>query len=121
MNKPYLNLVIAILICQIATLLIGIKISKTQVVVSYLNAIVVIGILIFWVSQNLNLQQHYFEFREAFVLCLEACILIFALYSILGFQNNTLKTINYIGFALHLLAAVGLLVFILTFKITKLF
>lgn len=123
MNNTYLNIVIAIfIICHLAAFITGYQIQKTTLLVSYLNAIVVIGVLIFWINKNLNIQQHSFEFREAFALCIEACIFIFALYSIVGFQNNTyIKTINYIGSGLHLLAAIGMFIFFLVFKFNKLF
>lgn len=97
------------------------KTPKAMLLISYLNAIVALCVILYWVVKNLTIQQHYFEFREAFVLCLEACILIFALYGILGFQSITLKVINYVAFGLHLLAAIGILYFMLTFKMNRLF
>jgi hypothetical protein len=48
--------------------------------------------------------------------------LTFALYSIIGFHNNTyVKVINYIGFGLHLLATTGMLIFMTVFKMNRLF
>tara|TARA_R110000868_G_scaffold45958_5_gene152207 strand:+ start:16287 stop:16679 length:393 start_codon:yes stop_codon:yes gene_type:complete len=123
MNDTYISIaLILILICHLAAFIIGYKMHKTTLIISYINAIVVLGILIFWVNKNLNIQQHHFEFREALALCLEACILIFALFYIVGFHMNSyIKVINYIGFALHLLATIGLLIFILVFKFNRLF
>ncbi len=113
---------IIILICHFAAITIGYKMQKTTLLISYLNAVIVIGIFIFWVINSLNIKQHNFEFRELFVICLEACILIFALYSIIGFQNKTYaKVINYIGFGIHLLATTAMLYYISTFKFDRLF
>jgi hypothetical protein len=121
MNKIHIILAIVI-ICHLVALIVGYKMQKTTLLISYLNAIVVIGILVYWINKNLNIQRHYFEFREAFALCLEACVLIFALYSIIGFQNNVyVKGVNYVGFGLHLLAAIGMLLFISLFKFNRLF
>jgi hypothetical protein len=121
MNKIYISLAIVI-IFHLVALIFGYKMQKITLLISYLNAIVVVGVLIFWVNKNLNIQKHYFEFREAFALCLEACILIFALYSIIGFHNNIyIKGVNYIAFGLHLLAAIGMLIFISVFKFNRLF
>jgi len=113
---------IVLLICQLATIAIGYKMQKTTLLISYLNAVIAISIFIFWAINSLPLKQHNLEFRELVVICLEACILIFALYSIIGFHNKTyVKIINYIGFVIHLLSTAGMLYFILTFKFNKLF
>ncbi len=81
-----------------------------------------IGIVTFWAINSLNKKQHNFEFRELLVLCLEACILIFAVYAIRGFHDKTyVSVINYIGFGIHLLATTAMLYYILTFKLGRLF
>ena len=113
---------IVLLICQLATIAIGYKMQKTTLLISYLNAVIAISIFIFWAINSLPLKQHNLEFRELVVICFEACIFIFALYSIIGFHNKTyVKIINYIGFVIHLLSTAGMLYFILTFKFNKLF
>lgn len=114
--------VIIILICHLAAIIVGYKMQKTTLLISYLNAVIVIGLFIFWAINVLNIKQHNFEFRELFVIGLEACILIFALYFISGFHNKTyVKVINYIGFGIHLLATTGMLYYISTFKFDRLF
>jgi len=96
--------------------------KKTILLISYLNAVIVLGLFIFWAIYSLNIKQHNFELRELFVICLEACILIFAIYTIISFQDKTyVKVINYIGFGIHLLATTGMLYFMLTFKFDRLF
>ena len=113
---------IVIFICQLATIAIGYIMQKTTLSISYLNAVIVIGIFIFWGINSLNVKQHNLEFRELVVICMEACILIFALYSIIGFHNKTyVKVINYIGFGIHLLCTAGMLYYISTFEFNRLF
>lgn len=113
---------IIIFIFHLATIIIGYKTQKTTLLISYLNTAIVIGLFIYFAINNLSIEQHKFEFRELFVICMETCILIFALYSIIGFHNKTyVKVINYIGFGIHLLATTGMLYFMLTFKFNKLF
>ena len=113
---------VIILICHLTNITIGYKIKKTIVSIAYLNAVFVIGMLVFWVVDTQNIKQHQFEFRELAVLCLEACILISALYAIMGFQNKTyVKVINHIGFWLHILAITGMLIFMSTFKFDSLY
>ncbi|QCX38442.1 hypothetical protein FF125_08365 [Aureibaculum algae] len=70
----------------------------------------------------MNIKQHNFELRALFGIGMEACILIVALYAIKGFYKKTyVKVINYIGFAIHLLATTGMLYYITTFKFDRLF
>ncbi|WP_157972833.1 hypothetical protein [Aureibaculum luteum] len=123
MNDIYvITALIMILIGHLAAITIGYKMQKTTLIISYLNAVIVIGIFIFWVLNSMHIKQHNFEFRELFVIGMEACILLFALYSIKGFYKKTyVKVINYIGFAIHLLATTGMLYFITTFKFDRLF
>ena len=113
--------IITILICHLIIITIGYKLNKTIVSISYLNAIFATGILIFWIIDTLNV-NHHFQFSELIVLCIEVCIFIFALYSIIGFHNkNYVKVINYIGLGIHILATTGMLIFMYTFKLNKLF
>ena len=114
--------IIIILICHLSIFIIGWKTQKNTLLISCLNAVIAIGIFIFFAIDIVNLKQHNFELREIFVICMEVCILIFGLYTIMGFQERTyVKVINYIGFGIHLLATTGMLYFMLTFKFDRLF
>ncbi|MFT5848957.1 MAG: hypothetical protein ACJARX_001268 [Psychroserpens sp.] len=116
------TVLIVILICHLTAILIGNKTRKTALVVSYLNAVMVFGIFIFWAIDTLDTKQHNFEFRNLLIIGLETSILLFALYSIKGFHNKTfIKIINYTGFGIHLLATTGVLLFISMFKFDRLF
>jgi hypothetical protein len=111
-----------ILICHIVAIPIGYKIKKTTLLVSYLNTVIVIIMFIFWAINSVTIKQHNFELRELFVIGLEACILILALYSSIGFHYKTyVKVINYISFGIHLLATTGLLYYMSSFNFDKLF
>jgi hypothetical protein len=114
--------IVLIMLCHILAILIGYKIQKTVILTAYINAIVVISLLIYWVNKNLHIQQHYFEWREAFVLCAEACLIISAIYAIIGFHEIIIvKWMNYFGFGLHFLALIAMLIFMVTFKMERLF
>ncbi|WP_299781890.1 hypothetical protein [uncultured Formosa sp.] len=123
MNDTTVSVIIVIiLISHILAITIGYKIKKTIVLISCLNAFFSIGILVFLVTDTLNVKEYQFQFRELFVLCLEVCILIFALYSIPGFYNKTyVKVINYIGFGIHILVTLGMFIFMYAFKLNHLF
>ena len=121
MNDTSVSLVmVMIFFCHLATIIIGYKIKKIILSISYLNMIFVIGFLIMGANDILNIKQ--FQFRELVVLSIEVCILIFAIYSIIGFHNKTyVKVINHIGFWLHILATTGMLIFMFSFKLDHLF
>ncbi|WP_282148942.1 hypothetical protein [Algibacter lectus] len=113
---------VIILICHLAAISIGYKTKKIVLSIAYVNAVFVIGMLIFWVVDTVNIKTHHFETREWFVLGFEVCVLLCAISSITKFYNKTfVKILNYIGFWLHVLALVGMLVFMWWFKLERLF
>jgi len=123
MNDLLVSIIITlILICHLVALIIGYKMQKTSLIISYLNTVTVIGVSAFWVITIPNIKQHNFEFRELLVIFLESCILIFALYSITGFHNKAyVKVINFIGFGVHLLTTIAMFYYMFAFKYDKLF
>ncbi len=123
MNDLLVSIIITlILISHLVALIIGYKMQKTSLIISYLNTITVIGVSAFWAITIPNIKQHNFEFRELLVICLETCILIFALYSIIGFHNKAyVKVINFIGFGVHLLTTIIMFYYMFAFKFDKLF
>ncbi|GAL64190.1 hypothetical protein [Algibacter lectus] len=113
---------VIILICHLAAISIGYKTKKITLSIAYVNAVFVIGMLIFWVVDTVNIKTHHFETREWFVLGFEVCVLLCAISSITKFYNKTfVKILNYIGFWLHVLALVGMLVFMWWFKLERLY
>ncbi|MEL0652584.1 hypothetical protein V6246_14240 [Algibacter sp. TI.3.09] len=113
---------VIILICHLAVISIGYKTKKTALSIAYVNAVFVIGMLIFWAVDTVNIKTHHFETREWFVLGFEVCVLLCAISSITKCYNKTfVKVITYIGFWLHVLALVGMLVFMWWFKLERLY
>ncbi len=123
MNDVYLTTILTItLICHISAIIIGYKIKKTTLTISYLNAVTVIGVFVILAVSSPNITQHRFEIRELLVIGLESCILIFAFYFVLGFRNKIyVRVINFIGFGIHLLATTGMFYYMFTFEFDKLF
>ncbi|TYB72671.1 hypothetical protein ES676_10885 [Bizionia saleffrena] len=123
MNDIYVSTaLISLLICHLAAIIIGYQMHKQTLIMSYLNMGIAIGAFVFWAITSLNIKQHNFQFIELLALFIEACILIFAFVSIIGFHNKTaVKVINFIGFGIHLLVTTGMLIYMLTFKFNRLF
>ncbi|MCK0157901.1 hypothetical protein MWU65_11960 [Cellulophaga sp. F20128] len=116
------TILIVVLICHLATLIVGYKKQRTSVFISYLNAVMGVGLIVFWAIDGLTVKPHTLEVSELVVLGLEVCIILFALYTIFSRHTKTyIKAINYIGFGMHVLATSGMLYFLTTFKLDKLF
>lgn len=88
----------------------------------FLNLLSAAAIILYWIIKQLRIAKHYFELRELVVLCLEGLICSFSLYAFFSNSWSLLTRIFSWGiFAIHLLALVAFLVFMLTFKMKKLF
>ena len=114
--------IVIILISQLVALTIGYKIKKPIVSMAYANASISLGILVFCGIDMLSLKQHQWQIIDVLIIGLEVSILLFALCAIIGFhQKKLVKIINKIGFWFHVLAAIGMFVFMSTFKLDRLF
>lgn len=88
----------------------------------FLNALTGIILIGYWVWNQLNITQHSFEMREIVVLGIEALIVGVSIYSILHHPfAQWLRVLQYIIYGANLLILIAFLVFMMTFKITKLF
>ncbi|MFB9054136.1 hypothetical protein ACFFVB_13690 [Formosa undariae] len=116
------TLLIIILSCHLATIIIGYKTKEVIKSMSYLNAIFALGLLVFFAINTLKTNRHPFQITEVLALGVEVCILIFAVVAVIGFRNKAyVKVINYMGFWFHLLVSAGMIIFMFTFKMDRLF
>ena len=100
---------------------IGYFTQKLPLFIATLNIIAAIAIVAYWAIRQLQIQQYYFDVREMTVLGIEIIICIAAIYSIAsGNKYKWIITIEYAVFGLHLLALVIAVIFMFTFKMTKL-
>jgi hypothetical protein len=89
---------------------------------SLLNLISALSVLIYWIQKQFRISFHIADPTEIAVLCFEIAVIGVGIYSIVSKQNlNWISTIQKIVFGIHLSALILFLVFMLTFKITKLF
>ena len=90
--------------------------------ISPLNAVVAAGLITYWIQNELRITQHYIETREIIVLSLEGLILLFSVYTLMAVRSdNWVRITHYFIFSVNLAAMILFLIFMLTFKITKLF
>ena len=95
--------------------------QKLPLFIATLNIVAAIAVVGYWVIRQLQIEQHYFDVREMIVLGIEIIICIAAIYSIAsGNKYKWIIILQYAVFGLHLLALVIAVIFMFTFKITKL-
>jgi len=87
-----------------------------------LNGVSALSVLIYWIQKQFRISFHISDPMEIAVLCFEIAVIGVGVYSIVSKQNlNWINIIQKIVFGIHLSALILFLVFMLTFKITKLF
>ncbi|MEP5255475.1 MAG: hypothetical protein ABJQ39_10490 [Winogradskyella arenosi] len=123
MTDSLLSLLLIIVLCgHFVGLILGYKRRKTTLMLAYVNAVFVVLIFIFWAITSWNNNHYNVAIYEGLLICFEAFILSFALYSIKGFDYKThVKIINSIGFGIHVLAIMAMLYYIRLFKFDQLF
>jgi hypothetical protein len=121
-DKQMNMILILVIIIYLAVLVTGLWKHELVNYCSFLNAATGAAIIVYWVQKQIGITQHIVEAREIAVLCLEGLIAGMAIYAI--FASPTpywLKIMQYIIFGVHLSLLVLFLVFMLTFKMKKLF
>ena len=124
MNKSdqWVNMVIVIIILvYLAVMVIGYFTHKFVTLAAMVNIATGASVILYWVVRQLQVQQHYFDNREIMLLFFEAMVIVLAAIYIFSIQKNPgLKVMQSIFFGIHFLVLILGLVFMLTFKITKL-
>jgi len=124
MGKSDQGVVIIMLLLIVLYLVIwtmGYFAQKLPLFIATLNIFTALVVVGYWAMRQLKIQQHYFDVREMTVLGIEIIICIAAIYSIAsGNKYKLIIIIEYAVFGLHLLALVIVVIFMFTFKMTKL-
>ena len=124
MGKSDQGVVIIMLLLVVLYLVIwttGYFAQKLPLFIATLNIFTALAIVGYWAIRQLQIQQHYFDVREMTLLGIEIIICIAAIYSIAsGNKYKWIIIIEYAVFGLHLLALVMAVIFMFTFKMTKL-
>lgn len=124
MGKSDQGVVIIMLLLIVLYLVIwtmGYFAQKLPLFIATLNIFTALVVVGYWAMRQLKIQQHYFDVREMTVLGIEIIICIAAIYSIAsGNKYKWIIIIEYAVFGLHLLALIIAVIFMFTFKMTKL-
>lgn len=122
-SDQWVNLLIIIFIMSyVLTLVIGYLTHRFASLAAIINISTGATVIIYWVVRQLQVQQHYFDNREILLLFFEGAVIVFGAIYIFSVQKNEgLKVMQSIFFGIHFLVLILGLVFMLTFKMTKLF
>ena len=122
-SDQWINLaVVFLIVIHLSVWIIGYKTHKLCSLITWLNLVVGLSVFFYWIQHEISITQHIFEVREMLVLSLEVILIGCALYSLVTHQWNAwLKIIQYFFFGIHLIILISFLIFMLTFKMNKLF
>ncbi len=114
-------IVLAILL-YLAAWLNGYFTTKRFLLISLTNLITGLSIIIYWAFRQWQIEQHIVEGREVALLIFELAVTGFAIYSLFYHcWSSSLKKVQAIFFGIHLAVLILLLIFMLTFKMNRLF
>ena len=114
--------VLAVLMIHVLVLIAGLVTNRLSYFAGIVNLIMGMSVLIYWVQKQLRIEYHIFEMREWMALLFEAAVAGISIYSIFAAQWTTgFRVLQYIFFGVHSLILILLLIFMLTFKMDRLF
>jgi hypothetical protein len=121
-DKQVKAVVVCCILVYLLTLFASEFILHTLFYLLFLNALSSALMIFYWVIRQLKITSHHFEMREMVVLALEFVAFIFSIYTMFTHPlTTTFIIVSYAIFTIHLLALLGFMIFVMTFKITKLF
>ncbi|HTE12830.1 MAG TPA: hypothetical protein VK645_17745 [Chitinophagaceae bacterium] len=126
MHKPgdrqVVIIIIGFLFLYAAVLITGVAMHQLLLHVAVMNTIAGSLIISYWVWDKLRPLQRMTEQREIIVLSIEGLFAAVSLYAVItNGLSYWLTVVQYIIFTLHAVLLLLFLVFMLTFKIKKLF
>lgn len=113
---------VTVALIHVAVLIIGSITHRLFYLMAIVNLISGSSIIIYWIQKQIRITQHISEGREMIVLGLEAIVVVVTAYSMASNQwNSWQKVFQYIVFGIHFILLLLFIIFILTFKMKRLF
>lgn len=114
--------IVVLILLHISILVIGYVTSKVAYLAAIINLAAGASLIGYWVIRQMQIQQHIIETREVIVLLGEVLVIGAAVFYIFsGQKGNWLKVTQYTFFGIHLFVLILALIFMLTFKMDRLF
>ncbi len=114
-------IITGLIILYLCVLVTGYFTHKFAYFTSFLNAATGASILIYWITRQMQIEQHIIEAKEVLILLFEVIVIACAVFYIIGGQKNIgLKVLQYVFYGTHLIAMILFFIFMVTFKINRL-
>ena len=121
MDSWIIIFIVSFLAINIIVFTVGYKINQLPYLIAILNIVISSLSIIYWIIKNLNVQHLHIELREIIILSIEVFIVGFAILCLLTKQEKlAVNIVNYLGFSIKFLAGLGMLIFMLTYKMNRL-
>ena len=120
-SDKQISAAVALVVLIHAAVLITELVSPGFGVVVYLNLTVSVSLLFYWTQKQIRIQQHVIELREVVVLAFETAIAGCSVYALIEEPARWLRVTHVIISGVHFLAVLAFFIFMLTFRMKKLF
>ncbi len=121
-DRTVKSITIAAICLYAAVLIAGFATHHLLLCVSIINGVAGLLIIRYWIWDKLRPLKLLTEAREQVVLLIESIIVAFVVYAISSKSlANWLAILQYIIFAIHSMLLILFLIFMLTFKMKKMF
>lgn len=121
-NRSILIIVIVTILLHISIWLIGYFTNRISYLVSFLNFLFAASILAYWLINEIIIRQNSPESRELVFVCFIFIVAGSALYKIISASHlKWLAILQYVFFGIDVAILIAALIFMLTFKISRLF
>ena len=113
--------IVLLILVHLSIITIGFFTHKFAFMAACLNIAAGASVILYWVIRQLQVEQHYYDIREIMMLLFEVVVIVLAFMYILSTQKSQgLKVMISIFFSIHLIVLILALVFMSSFKMTRL-
>ena len=120
-SDKQISMAVALVVLIHAAALIAELVSSSVSIIVYLNLIASVSLLSYWAQKQIRIQQHVIELREVAVLVFETAVAGCSIYALIEAPGTWVRITLVVISGVHFLAAMVFFIFMLTFKIKKLF
>jgi hypothetical protein len=121
MDSWIIILIISFLVINIIVFVFGYKVQQLPYCIAILNLVFASFSIFYWIIDSVNNRHFNLETREIIILSIEVILIGFAIISLLNKPEKlAVNIVNYIGLGINFLAGIGMLIFMLIFKMNRL-
>jgi len=120
-SDKQLSVVVALVALLHAAILIMELVSSGLGVVAYLNLTASVSLLLYWAQKQIRIQQRLLELREVVVLAFETAVAGCSVYTLIEGPVKWLWVTHVVISGVHFLAVLAFFIFMLTFRMKRLF